>query len=274
MQYLYRGILMARKIGDKRKKTCNECNGLKEENYMNDSLCKKCRSDANKLRRQLKRISEGKEPYGSGRSKKCSNCGEIKDEQHASSGYCRKCCSERRKKNNAALREKKGLKAWGSGRKDTCCRCNNIKENPKVGYCNSCHRQIDREWRIKTGRSKKNRTGKCQCGKPFAPYSSCYCVDCASEWRKNYLDSHPDVKKRMYEKNNERRRNDPEEMVKVYVRGITSRAIKRGQLVKQPCEVCQTEQNVEAHHDDYLKPLEVRWLCKKHHAEHHKKEKL
>jgi len=264
---------MVVKCGDKRKKTCNDCGGLKEENYMNDSLCKACRSVANKLRRQLRRIDEGKPPHGSGRSNKCSRCGAIKDEQHLSSGYCRQCCSERRKRDTAWMREAEGLKPWGSGRKDTCCRCDKIKENPKVGYCNSCHRQMDREWRVSTGRSLKNRTGKCQCGKPFASYSNCYCVDCASEWRRNYLDSHPDVKKRMYERSNERRRNDPDEMVKVYVRGITGRAIKRGDLERQPCEVCKTRIDVEAHHDDYTKPLQVRWLCKRHHAEHHKNEK-
>jgi hypothetical protein len=38
-----------------------------------------------------------------------------------------------------------------------------------------------------------------------------------------------------------------------------------------PCEVCK-ETNVDAHHDDYNKPLDVRWLCKKHHREHHKSE--
>lgn len=50
---------------------------------------------------------------------------------------------------------------------------------------------------------------------------------------------------------------------------ITGNAISRGDLLKQPCEVCG-KKKVDAHHDDYEKPLEVRWLCKKHHAEHHK----
>lgn len=53
---------------------------------------------------------------------------------------------------------------------------------------------------------------------------------------------------------------------------LTGSAIKSGKLKKQPCEVCR-KKKVEAHHDDYSKPLEVRWLCKKHHTEHHKKER-
>jgi len=48
-----------------------------------------------------------------------------------------------------------------------------------------------------------------------------------------------------------------------------SNAIRDGKLTKQPCEVCGNER-AQAHHDDYSKPLEVRWLCVKHHAEHHK----
>lgn len=52
----------------------------------------------------------------------------------------------------------------------------------------------------------------------------------------------------------------------------TSRAISEGLLKKQPCEVCQYP-IVEAHHDDYSKPLEVRWLCVKHHNEHHVQER-
>lgn len=42
-------------------------------------------------------------------------------------------------------------------------------------------------------------------------------------------------------------------------------AIERGDLVRQTCEVCG-EIKTEAHHEDYSKPLEVRWLCTKHHG--------
>jgi hypothetical protein len=46
--------------------------------------------------------------------------------------------------------------------------------------------------------------------------------------------------------------------------------IERGRLFRLPCEVCRA-QPTHAHHDDYSKPLEVRWLCPAHHREHHAK---
>lgn len=46
-------------------------------------------------------------------------------------------------------------------------------------------------------------------------------------------------------------------------------ALKRGDLTKKPCERCGAEK-VEGHHEDYSKPLEVMWLCPKHHRERHK----
>lgn len=51
----------------------------------------------------------------------------------------------------------------------------------------------------------------------------------------------------------------------------TSNAIRDGKLKRQPCEVCG-DQKSQAHHKDYSKPLEVMWLCRKHHLEQHKKE--
>jgi hypothetical protein len=44
-----------------------------------------------------------------------------------------------------------------------------------------------------------------------------------------------------------------------------ARAIKNG-LQRGPCEVCGETMFIEAHHDDYHKPLQIRWLCREHHA--------
>jgi hypothetical protein len=49
-------------------------------------------------------------------------------------------------------------------------------------------------------------------------------------------------------------------------------AVYAGILEKTPCEICGNP-TTEGHHDDYNKPLEVRWLCKKHHVEYHKQQK-
>jgi len=51
-------------------------------------------------------------------------------------------------------------------------------------------------------------------------------------------------------------------------------AVLKAKLKKQPCEYPNCGKlKTEAHHFDYSKPLEVNWLCKKHHAEFHSKDK-
>lgn len=45
-------------------------------------------------------------------------------------------------------------------------------------------------------------------------------------------------------------------------------AIKMGRITRLPCSICGNEKS-EAHHEDYSKPLDVVWLCRKHHYEHH-----
>lgn len=42
-----------------------------------------------------------------------------------------------------------------------------------------------------------------------------------------------------------------------------SNAIRDGKLFPRTCEVCGKK--AQAHHDDYSNPLEVKWLCPKHH---------
>ncbi len=49
-------------------------------------------------------------------------------------------------------------------------------------------------------------------------------------------------------------------------------AIRNGTLIRGNCEVC-SKKNGHAHHDNYRKPLEVRWFCPAHYSEHHRKKK-
>jgi hypothetical protein len=43
--------------------------------------------------------------------------------------------------------------------------------------------------------------------------------------------------------------------------------VYHGKLKRQPCEVCGATENIERHHEDYSKPLDVQWLCPTHHRE-------
>lgn len=54
----------------------------------------------------------------------------------------------------------------------------------------------------------------------------------------------------------------PEQKFKDTARHIAGVYQRRGKLVPQPCEICGSEQNIEKHHEDYSKPLEVQWLCR------------
>lgn len=53
-------------------------------------------------------------------------------------------------------------------------------------------------------------------------------------------------------------------LIKRTAREICKKAIRQGLIVRQPCERCGDE-NSQAHHEDYSKPLEVNWLCRTHH---------
>jgi ribosomal protein S27AE len=47
--------------------------------------------------------------------------------------------------------------------------------------------------------------------------------------------------------------------------------IRNSQLKKKPCEICGNR-TTEAHHNDYSKPLEIVWVCKRCHNGLHGKE--
>lgn len=48
-------------------------------------------------------------------------------------------------------------------------------------------------------------------------------------------------------------------------------AIKSGVLIPQNCEICNSSENIHAHHDDYARQLDVTWLCCACHKQWHVK---
>lgn len=46
------------------------------------------------------------------------------------------------------------------------------------------------------------------------------------------------------------------------------KALAAGTLTRLSCEVCGSD-TVDAHHDRYDRPLQVRWLCRRHHVRLH-----
>lgn len=52
------------------------------------------------------------------------------------------------------------------------------------------------------------------------------------------------------------------------VYAATAHAVKSGKIKKQPCVICGHKIS-QAHHEDYSKPLNVVWLCRRHHIALH-----
>lgn len=83
-----------------------------------------------------------------------------------------------------------------------------------------------------------------------------YCKKCSNAWMKSNRKKHSELTDIQKKKAN--------------ARSYVNQYIKRGKINKLPCSICG-DLNVQAHHEDYSKPLEIIWYCVKHHVEHHKK---
>jgi hypothetical protein len=66
-------------------------------------------------------------------------------------------------------------------------------------------------------------------------------------------------------RDNSKRSRRPEQ---IQARESLSKAIKRGIIKRQPCEVCGNPRS-HGHHPDYSRPLDVKWLCQPHHQQEH-----
>ena len=85
-----------------------------------------------------------------------------------------------------------------------------------------------------------------------------WCKECKKEYWAS--DRHKEVR-RIYRKTIKH---------KIKAKDMVRNRVLSGKIKQELCEVCGNEQ-VEGHHDDYNKPLEVRWLCREHHLNIHRR---
>jgi hypothetical protein len=63
--------------------------------------------------------------------------------------------------------------------------------------------------------------------------------------------------------------------IKLAAYAIYNAALKAGTLVRPDrCVECPRTVGIQGHHEDYSKPLDVAWLCRKCHAKRHPRKKL
>lgn len=134
----------------------------------------------------------------------------------------------------------------------SCCKetkpldCFHKRGEHRRSHCKDCRR---------TRESERNRERACRYY--YANY------DKSREGAKRWAEENP-------EKMNEykyawRRRNQQ----KARAHWTVSNHLRSGNLKKGLCEECGSDET-HAHHDDYDQPLEVRWLCARHHSSLHK----
>ena len=211
--------------------TCSKCGNLKVGSYIKGSQCGKCIEDARKKRRIQRRKDRDLPEFGTGRDPKCKICRTIKESPYINGSLCRKCKLEKTKIDYYKKARASGVEPQKYGRNPLCSKCNAIKENQQDQYCHQCRALMKRE--RYAARKSDPEFMRCEREKAVKKFQ----VDEFARLKKN-------------------------------CREATHRLIKSGKLLKENCEVCN-EIEVEAHHDNYNDPANVRWLCKKHHAQHH-----
>lgn len=128
--------------------------------------------------------------------------------------------------------------------------------------CVICHKRLNRgklycSLKCYWQKSPKFKTKCIQCQKEFWTYPSfikagegILCSNlCKYQWQKSHYRGsetklHPELAKS--------------------ARSLLNHKIERNGLKRLSCEICSNPKS-HAHHEDYSKPLEVKWLCAKHH---------
>ena len=104
------------------------------------------------------------------------------------------------------------------------------------------------------------------------------CRKCRREWQRKWVEDNPEkaklINRKTHERNVEKKREYHigyvrENRVKRNAQNMARYNKRMGRIDQKPCLVCGLLPS-EMHHDDYSKPLEVKWLCPMHHRRVHR----
>ena len=207
------------------------------------------------------------------RSIYCSLCSGEKEPERRNHGYCKTCHHKQRAEERAKFRAAKGLPAWGTGRNPHCRDCGIVKERRDATYCYACRNARQRAER-KGEEISPDRVvfARCPCGAERVYKQSIYCKECKHKELEKVRQAEREAKRLSIEEVTKRKAEHRKwAMFQRAGRKFTETCINIGMLIRSPCEVCGDTNDVEAHHDDYYQPYQVRWLCRGHHVEHHAK---
>lgn len=136
------------------------------------------------------------------------------------------------------------------------CKCGSEYEKNNSYLCLPCRHQYDKQWRIK----RKKLGLPCRGKRPSLQWFRAY-------WTKYYR--RPEIRARRNALA-KKYRDDPERRYKHLARWAINHALASGKLIKGLCEKCGASKT-EGHHEDYMKPLIVKWLCRPCHRKEHTK---
>lgn len=187
--------------------------------------------------------------------------------------FMKKCCKCKEEKSEIEFHKDRTTK---DGLEYKCKKCKSEqrkesrKKNPEH-YREACRRSALKNYETIRASQKKHRTENRE--------------KINNRRREARIPRREEINKR----EKERRERDPNHLLKMRILNKRNReknkeklkpmrdahklvmyAIRLGVIIKKyTCEMCSSNVKIEGHHDDYTKPLEVRWLCKSCHNRLH-----